>query len=119
MDFLKEGVDFLADVMKTQVSRTVTYKRLALSVSIEATVGRHPFTITTPSGQMIEQVGRDYLFKSADLLLLPALTKPERGDIIEDGSDEYEVMNPTPGEPEWRYNDSREVQIRVHTKQVK
>lgn len=118
MDFLKEGVDFLADVMKTQVSRTITYKRLALSVSIEATVGRHPFAIKTSSGQMIEQVGRDYLFKSADLLL-PALTKPERGDRIVDGSDEYEVMNPTPEEPEWRYNDSREVQIRVHTKQVK
>lgn len=119
MDLLSEGVSFLADTMKAKVSRKIIYRRGPLSVVIQATIGRHPFAIEGTSQQMIEQVGRDYLFLKADLLL-PELTTPERGDVIEDTVDEknYEVMNPTEGEPEWRYNDSREIQIRAHTKLV-
>lgn len=119
MDFLQEGAVFLADTMKAHVSRKITYKRGNASVEIDATVGRHPTLIEGAGGQLIESVGRDYLFLKTDLLLLPTLTEPERGDTIEDVDGEWEVMNPMEGVPEWRFNDSREVQIRVHTKRVK
>lgn len=118
MDLLNRGAAFLAKTMKARISRTIIYKRGSDEVSIEATLAKHPFIIESSGGQMIEGIGRDYLFLKADLVLATFQTVPERHDMIEDGADTYEVMNPVPGNPEWRYNDSRENQIRVHTKKV-
>lgn len=108
------------------MSRAVVYKRGAEEVEIDATVGKTVFESTDQFGILHTVESRDYIFRSADLIIDGEQTTPLPGDqIIETigGSPAtFEVM--TPGlaggnEPAFRFSDPQREAIRCHTKAVK
>lgn len=62
----------------------------------------------------------DFLIEAADLQFDGQATLPGAGDelVIDrpDGQHVYRVMSPSGGEPEWRFSDSGNSRLRVHTK---
>jgi hypothetical protein len=120
-DLLKQGSDWLEDQRHKHLSRTVTYRRGAVSVEISATVGRTTFEIDSGTGFLERIESRDYLVLSADLVLGGQATLPERGDLIveTDGSAVFSYEVTAPGtEPAWRYSDPYRKTLRIHTKLV-
>ncbi len=125
MDLLKTGSAWLTGQLKTNVARSVTYKRGVDSVTLAATVGRTDFDVLDNETAMLTRVeSRDYVFPAADLVLDSAQVLPERGDqIVEIGDDgktrTYEVMAPAPRMAHYRWSDPYHERLRVHTKLTK
>lgn len=121
-DFLNTAVNWLSDRMVANASQTVTYRRAAASVSISATLGSSMLRINDAAGRSrVERTDRDFIVRSADLILSGSATTPARGDHIDltiGGTIyRYDVMSPV-GEPPWRYSDSHNKMMRIHTKYI-
>ena len=63
---------------------TVTYERGASSVEVQATIGQTVFRLNDDpgGGATIRDVSRDYLIRTADLVLDGETRQPQRGDRI-------------------------------------
>ena len=116
MNLLKTGLEFLADKLKTHASETVTYRRGANSVSIQATFGKTTYQIESESGFHIGGEIIDFLFLTADLVIGNAVTTPQAGDRIYTDRAIYEVQ--FIGDGCWRYSDPFGKMIRLHTKEI-
>jgi hypothetical protein len=121
-DLLQTGSEWLADQLKTHASRQVVYRRGALQVAVQATVGRTLLKLDDGYGGVrMEWTDRDFLVQAADLVLGSTPTLPERGDLIRETQGAktfvYEVMAPGK-EPPWRWSDVFRKVLRIHTKQV-
>ena len=117
-DRLQRGVNRLASRLREHAGRLVVYRRGTQSVVLPATVGRTLLKLTDEYGATrVEWTDRDYLFRAADLVLGGSLATPQRGDVVEDGAERYEVAAPQ-GEAPWRYSDPRGLIYRVHVKRV-
>ena len=119
-DLLQTGSDWLEAQRHEHLSHAVAYCRGAESVEISATVGQTTFEVEREFG--VERVeSRDFLIRSADLVLAGQPTEPQRGDRIKETLGGtlavFEVMAPG-NEPPWRYSDPGRKTLRVHTKQV-
>lgn len=103
------------------VGREVTYRRGALSCVLTAA----PSTVEQETENvrgLVERVPiRDWVFRSADLVLGGAQVTPERDDRIEETvagwTHVFRVLPPASGHP-WRYTDPGRHGIRLHTKQM-
>ena len=99
---------------------TVTYTRSSTSLSITAVVGRTVFNsgIDGP-GLRIEYGERDYLITAS---ALASLGEPQLGDRITEtvggATRVFEVMQPSSGDPPWRWSDPAMIVYRIHVKQV-
>ena len=121
-DLLQTGSDWLANQLKTHASRAVVYRRGALQVAVQATVGRTLLKLDDGYGGVrMEWTDRDFLIHAADLVLGGTPTLPERGDLIRETQGAktfvYEVMAPGK-EPPSRWSDVYRKVLRIHTKQV-
>ena len=117
-DLLDRGKAMLAGTLRASVSRTVTYRRGPLSVSLAATVGQSEMDLLDAAGAAVRIASRDYLLAAADLVLDGETTEPVRGDRIEDARDgAFEVLSPMQGEPDWRWMAGRRM-FRIHVKGV-
>lgn len=123
-DLLRTGADWLEAMRHDYAARAVTYRRGAASVELAATVGRTEYDVDTGHGVVEGYESRDYLLRTADLIIAGGQTTPEAGDRIEEvlpaGGDAtvvYGVMAPA-NEPLWAYSDPGRVTMRVHTKQI-
>ena len=121
-DLLKSGSDWLADMLKEHASRPVVYRRGAVEVAVQATVGRTLLKLDDGYGGVrMEWTDRDFLIHAADLVLGAATVLPERGDTIRETQGDktlvYEVMAPGK-EPAWRWSDVYRKMLRIHSKQV-
>lgn len=121
-DLLRTGSDWLTDMLKEHASRPVVYRRGAVEVTAQATVGRTLLKLDDGYGGVrMEWTDRDFLVHAADLVLGAATVLPERGDVIRETQGEktfvYEVMAPGK-EPAWRWSDVYRKVLRIHTKQV-
>jgi hypothetical protein len=120
-DLLETGSAFLDDQRHQHMTRTVTYQRGADSVELAATIGRTEFEQADDYGVVHKIESRDFLVRTADLVLASEQTLPKAGDRIREteGSQTfvYEVMAPGT-EPPFRYSDSYRKTLRIHTKQV-
>ncbi|MBM3983780.1 MAG: hypothetical protein FJ304_26640 [Planctomycetes bacterium] len=119
-DLLKFGSDWLADMLKEHASRPVVYRRGAVEVTVQATIGRTLLKLDDGYGGVrMEWTDRDFLIHVADLGAVIVL--PERGDTIREAQGDktfvYEVMAPGK-EPAWRWSDVYRKVLRIHTKQV-
>ncbi len=119
-DLLQTGSDWLEGQRHEHLSHTVTYCRGGESVELNATVGQTTFEIEREFG--IEKVeSRDFLIRTADLVLGGQVAEPQRGDRIKEtvgaAVPVFEVMAPG-DEPPWRYSDPGRKTLRIHTKQV-
>lgn len=107
MNLLEKGAAFLNRVRQEKLSITVNYNGEA----VLATVGQTVFKLDSGYGVT-------YLASTDFLISVSALMEPPRkGDRIEWGEDEFEVLAPD-NEPVWRYSDAYKNLYRIHTKKV-
>lgn len=120
-DLLRVAFDWLEAMRHDHAARAVTYHRGAASVELAATVGRTEYDVDTGHGIVERYESRDYLLRTADLVLAGQSTTPQAGDRIEEviGGETviYGVMAPA-NEPLWAYSDPGRLTMRIHTKQV-
>ncbi len=121
-DVLEKGAAWLEDQRHEHMTRTVVYERDGETVEVAATVGQTVFQLDEGYGATIRHVRRDYLIRTADLVLAGEPTLPQRGDRIRETQDGkvfvHEVMGPGGNEPDWRYSDPYRRTLRIHTKHV-
>jgi len=115
-NLLKQGINFLAEKLKTHASETVIYKRGADTINICATFGKTDYKIEDDSGLKIGGQVTDFLFEAQDLVINGTQTTPQAGDQIQTDSAIYEAMFLPGGY--WRYSDPFGKIIRIHTKEV-
>ena len=103
------------------MTRPVVYLRGASFVEVAATIGQTTFEQTDEFGGIQRLESRDFLIRTADLVLDAEAVLPKAGDRIRDAGGEkvfvYEVMAPG-SEPPFRYSDPFRKALRVHTKHV-
>ncbi len=120
-DMLEQGASWLDDQRHQHMTRTVSYVRGSSTVEVQATIGRTVFEQADEFGIVTKTESRDYLIRTADLVLDGQPTLPKRGDQIRetDGSSTfvYEVLSPG-DEPVFRYSDPYRKALRIHTKHI-
>src|SRR3990167_2991805 len=112
-NLLEQGSAWLEAQRHTHATSPVTYRRGALSVALNATVGRTKFEQASAAALdevavSIQSESRDYLLRALDLLIGGVAVTPARGDTIEEtiGAQVFvhEVL-PLGAEPPWRWSD--------------
>jgi len=121
MDMLEDGARWLEDQRLQFMTRKVVYQRAAVSVEVNATVGKTIFQVDNGYGARERIEARDYLIATAELILSGSPVLPKRGDHIRETQGTtvfvYEVLAPGK-EPEWRYSDLYRQTLRIHTKLI-
>lgn len=121
VDMLEQGASWLDDQRHQHMTRSVSYARGASTVAVQATVGRTEFEQADEYGIVHKTESRDYLIRTADLVLDGQAAMPKRGDQIRetDGTTTvvYEVLSPG-DEPVFRYSDPYRKALRIHTKHI-
>jgi hypothetical protein len=121
---LADGLSWLAGQMKASASTTITYKRGASSVSIDATFGSQVLRVSDRDGNSkVERPDADFIFTAADLNFGSGEVEPDAGDYIEatfgSTTKRFQLMPMNNGaEPAWRYCDPHQLMVRCHTKYV-
>lgn len=108
-DLLAQGAAWLEQQRTKHLATTVTYVRGAQSAAVLATLGRTKYQTDDGTAVRVEFTDRDFLILAADLVLDGQPTEPERGDLIREGSREFEVLD-------WRYSDPYRQTLRITTK---
>lgn len=118
-DRLEAASAWLDSRQNETLSRTVTYRRGigGSTVEVLATLGKTDYTADTGAGVLIRSQQRDYLIKTADLVLDSVQTLPEVGDFIEDGNAAWEVR-PMENQPHYRFSDPYQQMLRIHVNQI-
>ena len=120
-DMLEQGATWLDDQRHQHMTRAVTYVRGTSTVDVQATIGRTVFEQVDEFGVVTKTESRDYLIRTADIVLNGLATLPTRGDQIRetDGTSTfvYEVLSPG-DEPVFRYSDPYRKALRIHTKHI-
>jgi len=120
---LETGNAWLQAQRKASMAKTVTYRRGAASVAVQATIGQTAFDIDQGDGAPVAFQSRDYLITVADLVLSAALAIPQEGDTIEETvtvgavttTYKHEVAR-FGAEECYRYSDPYRITFRIHTK---
>ncbi|MGD9856515.1 MAG: hypothetical protein AB7U20_16330 [Planctomycetaceae bacterium] len=110
-DLLAEGAAWLEQRRTRHLASNVTYVRGAEQVEVAATIGRTKYETDDGTAVRVAFTDRDFLVLAADLMLGGTVTEPERGDLIREGTGEFEVLD-------WRYSDPYRVALRISTKYV-
>lgn len=123
-EMLQEGLEWLAGELKSASSRQVYYCRDGAGLCrLQAVPGNRPLRQVDAYGAaLLSWEYTDWLILAADLVLLGQVTLPQPGDRIEEQRSGgktrvYEVMAPG-DEPVYRWCDSDNQHLRVHTKLV-
>lgn len=116
---LDRGNGWLAAKLIQHTSREVVYRRGAQTVTVRAVVGTTLLKMSDEYGGIrMEYTDRDYLIRSADLIIGGEVVTPDEGDIIEDARDGHYQLMTIPGEPSWRWSDPNHHMLRIHAKKV-
>lgn len=113
-----------ADSLLSAAGVAVTYRRGIASVELTAVPGQTALEATGEIGVVAQFHTRDYLIRSADLVLSGDQVEPIQGDQIVEVDQAsgrtrtYEVMSPGADMPAWRYCDHGRSIIRIHTKLI-
>lgn len=120
-DLLEQGAQFLDDQRHAHMTQTVVYERDTSSVQVQATIGQTTFEQADEFGVIEKTESRDFLIRTADLVLDSAPVLPGAGDQIRETLGTkvyvYEVMAPG-AEPPYRFSDPYRKALRIHTKHV-
>lgn len=116
MNMMRAAENWLNNQRNNFFGETVTYihygEQTPVETQIVATRGRTIFRAEDSYGMVIRVHSVDFLV-SGD-----ALTEyPQKGDEIRCGNKKYEVLAPN-NEPVWRWSDSGEKTMRIHTKET-
>jgi len=120
-DMLEQGEGWLDDQRHQHMTRAVSYGRGASTVAVQATIGRTVFEQADEYGIVTKTETRDYLIRTADLVLNGLAVLPTRGDQIRETEGPttfvYEVLSPG-DEPVFRYADPYRKALRIHTRHI-
>ena len=123
-DRVRTAMQRLSTRLVEEASTAVTYRRGSSSLSnLAATMGTQVLRVLDSNGNTrTVRTERDFTFEAADLILDGRTTTPEDGDLIDvdlggSETERYEVM-PVGTDASWRYSDSHNIRIRVHTKRI-
>lgn len=120
-DMLEQGATWLDDQRHQHMTRAVTYVRGTSTVDVQATIGRTVFEQVDEFGIVQKIETRDFLIRTADLVLDAQVTLPQRGDLVRETEGTttfvYEVLAPG-NEPVFRYSDPYRKALRIHTKHI-
>src|SRR5262245_42135542 len=117
------GADLLdSGALMLGLRRTVTYRRGALSVTFDATLGRPRRLLEDlDGGTRVVWTGGSLLFRRSLLVLAGVPATPQRGDKVDipygTTTVRYEVLA-AEGDPEAQLRDGEQTQFRVFLKQV-
>jgi hypothetical protein len=112
MNLLENGLRWLADKQKTYASVWIEYRHGNQSFTIVAWFGQTKIETTDESGFRITSHITDFLIRSKDLPVTPAL-----GDEIITNSSRYEVLE-LPGDSCWCWSDPFHTVYRIHVKEI-
>ena len=118
-DLLQTATTWLAGVRKAHAGSPVLYRRGAEQVTVTATRGRTPYTVTNEFGFTITAESQDFILSAADLALGGTPVLPALGDEIRvavgESTEVYEVMD-LAGQGCWRWSDPHRTTLRIHAK---
>lgn len=123
-DLLERGSQWLEDQRHAHMTRMVVYQRGASIVEVAASIGQTVFEQADDYGVIHKTESRDFLIRTADLMLDDEQTLPQAGDRIREAVEGqtfvYEVMAPgsSAAEPPFRYSDPYRRALRIHTKHI-
>lgn len=121
MGMLERGASWLAAKRHAFMTKPILYQRGALSLEMNATIGRTVFEEADELNVIHRTESRDYLVRAVDLVEDSQAFLPAPGDrIVEDfgeAAQQYEVMS-LANEPPYRWADSTRETLRIHTKAV-
>jgi len=120
-DMLEQGASWLDDQRHQHMTRSVSYARGSSTIEVQATIGRTEFEQADEYGIVHKVESRDYVIRTADLVLDGQPTLPKQGDQIRENDGEttfvYEVLSPG-DTPVFRYSDPYRKSLRIHTKHI-
>ncbi|MBN4052537.1 hypothetical protein JYT82_00320 [bacterium AH-315-K20] len=118
---LEQGATWLDDQRHQHMTRAVTYVRGTATVVVQTTIGRTVFEQADEYGIVQKTESRDFLIRTADLVLAGQVTLPKCGDLVREAEGTttfvYEVLSPG-DEPVFRYSDPYRKTLRIHTKHI-
>jgi len=113
-NLLKTGSDWLEEMRSAHCSSLVTHRRGVLFATMKATWSRVSYETVDESGLSVGSQVVDFLVLAADF---PSTT-PLIGDIIDTGTERYEVMPVGEDVKGWRWSDPYCRTFRIHTRQI-
>lgn len=117
MNMLEDGLAWLNQVRREEMSRTVWYRRGNVAVSLPATPVASESNRQGQHSVVMEWDEVEWLVGAADLQLAGQMVEPETGDVIDDGQTRYEVL-PRDGQPPWRWSGPPGVMMLLLTKRI-
>lgn len=101
---------------------TVTIQRGDLTIDcVPCGLGKSEFAAIDASGAVVTIRSQDYLILAELYDFGDGPVEPARGDKVirsqADGDHTYELLD-VPGAPSWRWSDSYQQRLRLHTKEV-
>lgn len=121
VDLLEQSSAWLENQREAFMSRSVIYVRGGQSVQVPATIGRTVFELDASDGAVLRIEARDYLIRTAHLVLDETHVLPVKGDQVHELQEGviliYEVAAPG-DEPHYRFSDPYRKTLRIHTKQI-
>lgn len=119
---LKQGAEWLDGQRHANMTRGVFYMRGAVAVPVSATVGRTQFEQADEYGVIRRTESRDYIIRTADLVIAGDRFEPRKGDTIREylaGAERVYEINAPRGQPPFRPADAERLAWRIHTILVK
>jgi len=114
-DLLRQGSQWLGDMLKEHASSPVTYRRGETELEVNATFGRTEYEVEDDYGLRVGAEVTDFLILAADFAT--TFSEPEAGDqIVADGV-VFEVMS-LAGQGHWRWSDPHRTTMRIHAKEI-
>ena len=114
-DLLRQGSQWLGDMLKQHASSQVTYRRGETELVVNATFGRTEYEVEDDYGLRVGAEVTDFLILGADLS--PTFGEPEAGDQIVTDGVVHEVMS-LAGQGHWRWSDPHRTTMRIHAKET-
>ena len=121
-DLLRQGSQWLGDMLAQHASSLVTYRRGETELVVNATFGRTEYEVEDDYGLRVGAEVTDFLIASSDLS--PTFGDPEAGDQIvapSTGSGQadvvFEIMA-LAGQGHWRWSGPHRITMRIHAKEV-
>ena len=123
VDVMQKALSWLEAQRVAYRSVPVVYTRGLKKGTLNATIGQSQFDLDDGGGTggMIRFESRDYLFAATELWAAGIAFPPRPGDRVTDSTMGngtplvYELVNPSPTIPAWRWSDRFHTRLRVHT----
>lgn len=117
-DMLQRGARMIERVRSTNLAHAVEYLFGTTKIDIDATTDGTDFEVIDETGVGIVERSRDFLFNAPGLIAAIGRV-PAKGDRVRETVDgqvvEYEVRE-FAGQPHYRFDDTLNLRIRVHTR---